>query len=542
MAGFLSRNYSSKPQSETQESLDRLEPELAPEEGSSEPYYKNVEVRARTEEPAQDIPQSEREPKSANKKEVDSGAIPHPPLDPNAKYNQSRRKAQSEWAKRRREGFVDYGAEMGEDAKIWQAALFSAISTAFMAISVQSLRQDPVDTSAQTLLVISQTLIAMSGGGPPNSSSSGLGQAVAEFRPSFIAIAINGLWFSSLGLSLAVSFITMLAKEWCATLMIDRTFGTYKSQARLRQRRWNEIERLGMANVLGALFLFLHLALALFGAGLCIYLWDLSIYIAIPVTAIALASLLVYISTAVHSITVENSPYTAMSSLHFLLGYHNKEGFILHTGPKVVMKDTWSRDFYVNDKSGMASRIVDDGLDFRIERFSADPDITVFWSNFSFAIASETDPQHPRYFDLFQNEAIEKIEAHINCAIVLHPTTLIATVRQMTNKLCLLTHPGDNHPWTPFRLCFLLLRLYLHSERYDKHEDLQHAISIAVAAAVLNFGEFPGSSHPPGPATSAARAAEFVVQHNPPRSITFGSVARVWLDWASRTTLSASNN
>ncbi|CAE6457954.1 unnamed protein product, partial [Rhizoctonia solani] len=83
------------------------------------------------------------------------------------------------------------GKELGPDAQVWKAyvretdqvdgelvdgwnksmdvilifaALFSAISTAFVIESYKNLKQDPVDLSAQTLLIISQTLAVIANG------------------------------------------------------------------------------------------------------------------------------------------------------------------------------------------------------------------------------------------------------------------------------------------------------------------------------------------------------------------------------------------
>ncbi|KAG8787331.1 hypothetical protein FRC12_015676 [Ceratobasidium sp. 428] len=660
---------------------------------------------------------------SVDEKMADCEAAPQAPLDPATKYEKSLKKAQEEWVQRRKAGFEDYGAEMAKDAKIWQIYVRETDKAdeelvdgwnKFVGISAKNLQQDPSETSAQALLLISQILLATSGDGTTDASSAGLEQVSTDFRPSATTVAINALWFLSLSLSVAVSLIAMLAKEWCNSFMSGRSGETYE-RGRLRQQRWNEIERLRMIDALTLLPLLIHLALLLFAVGLCIYLWGLNIAVAIPVITITFISTLIYVSTIFHSLTAEHCPYTTASSklaksyikawlnspasllgawieasyarlrssvttvislvnslilkvgvnlhprtrrygtrlepqsrilrlvtfvlsyvktlrtswvthspqkrdgndsvdvedylahdagmdittsqmlgwllvnrqdsgmaeslvyslagaepwlprlpllegnalsvvfryldkyfnqniyeepyhmrpgvspemaalclraLQFLLGYYNGHGFVLCTGPKVVMKNTWSCDFYVRHLGEIASGIEREALDFRIESSpTSSSDITAFCDNFCLTVASEADP-NPRYLYLYQEGAINMVEAHINCDIVLHPATLIAIVRQMTNRLCLPTYLWKDRPDAPFRLCFLLLRLYLHSELHDRHLDLRHAISVAVTAAVLNFGAFPGWSHPPGHATSS-RAVEFVAYHNPPRSITF---------------------
>ncbi|CAE6447698.1 unnamed protein product [Rhizoctonia solani] len=83
-----------------------------------------------------------------------------------------------------------------------QAALFSAISTAFVIESYKNLKQDPADVSAQTLLIIAQNIAAMANGSQPTSVSPSSEQAEAPpFTAPLSAIFVNTLWFLSLSLS-----------------------------------------------------------------------------------------------------------------------------------------------------------------------------------------------------------------------------------------------------------------------------------------------------------------------------------------------------
>ncbi|KAG9124412.1 hypothetical protein FRC07_011726 [Ceratobasidium sp. 392] len=725
MSMLLPRSYSTGSKSKIRESPDQANIELAPAEDMSEPLFKSVEVQVQaSEEEPGEAPKSEHDDPPGNEKAISSEAPAEPPLDPDAKYEKNLKKAQEEWARRRKAGYEDYGEEMSKDAKVWQVYVRETDKAdeelvdgwnKFVGISAQSLQQNPADTSAQTLLVISQTLLAISGGGATNSTSSGPGEESAGFRPSGRAVAVNALWFLSLSLSVAVSLIAMLAKEWCYSFMASRTGETYE-RARLRQHRWNEIERLRMIDVLTLLPLLMHLTLLLFAVGLCIYLWDINIIVAIPVIAITAISTVVYTSTVVHSLTTEHCPYTTASSklaksyvkawlnspasflnswiklsverlsswaigiaqridafstftvkfrsftaylsahlrprpwmkqpaayvtsqiripstlftrffhakainapvmgretqfepdprmdittshmlswlltncndsktielvvcslagaepwlprlpllesdalstlflclnkcfefnyridtyslkpgispdtaslclraLQYLLGYHNSCGFFLHhTGSKNVMKSTWARDYYPRDLAGMAVGIEADGHNLRVESLSSSPDIITHWRN-SLMIFNERDPE-PRYHDLPQDESNALITAHLRCDTVLHPAMLVAMVRQLTNRLCLPIRMWEDHPDVPRQLCFLLLRLYLHSEHHEKNQDLQFAITVAIAAAVLSFGSFPGWTHPPG-STSSSRAQEFVMYHNLPRSIIYSGL------------------
>ncbi|KAF8600626.1 hypothetical protein BDV93DRAFT_404448, partial [Ceratobasidium sp. AG-I] len=174
----------------------------------------------------------------------------------------------------------------------FQAALFSAISTAFVIESAKGLQPDPTEASARSLLLISQTLLAMSGN---NQSMSPLSAASkdAGFIPSASTICVNVLWFLSLSLSVAVSLVAMLAKEWCYSYMSGRT-GHPCQQARRRQQRWDGLVRWKMQELLVFLPSLIHLALLLFAIGLSIYLWNIHFGVAVPVLVITAISLSLY--------------------------------------------------------------------------------------------------------------------------------------------------------------------------------------------------------------------------------------------------------
>ncbi|KAF8706092.1 hypothetical protein RHS03_05218, partial [Rhizoctonia solani] len=252
-----------------------------------------------------------------------------------------------------RAGFDDYGSELGKDARVWsayvkeaeqwddemvdgwnrsldvmlgkifvssdsrptshaytyiiQAALFSAVSTTFVVESIKDLQPDPAMISATTLQEISQVLrIIVSN----NQSSASLSDLPPEekFKPSAAAIWVNVLWFLSLALSVSVSLVTMLAKQWCYSFMSGRA-GQPHVQARTRQRRLEELERWKMPEILAILPVFMHLSLFLFFTGLILYLWDTHVGVAIPVLATTAFTGTFYATTTMLPITYELCPY-----------------------------------------------------------------------------------------------------------------------------------------------------------------------------------------------------------------------------------------
>ncbi|CAE6364835.1 unnamed protein product [Rhizoctonia solani] len=239
--------------------------------------------------------------------------------------------------------FDEEGKELGPDAQVWKtyvreadrvdeelvdgwnksmdvnlifAALFSAISTAFVIESYKNLKPDPADVSAQTLLVISQTLSSLANASQPATSTPVPSEEAAPFQASASAICVNVLWFLSLSLSVAVSLISMLAKEWCLEFMSGRT-GPPGAQARRRQRRWDGLESWKMKELLTVLPSLIHLSLLLFAIGLCVFLWDVHYGVAIPVVFVTTLAAGAYFACTILPFIDNYCPYgTVLSRLY----------------------------------------------------------------------------------------------------------------------------------------------------------------------------------------------------------------------------------
>ncbi|KAG8718182.1 hypothetical protein FRC08_005780 [Ceratobasidium sp. 394] len=250
-----------------------------------------------------------------------------------------------------RPGYDDCGKELGKDARVWKtyvqeasrwdsdlvdgwnrsldlilifAALFSAISTAFVIESSKSLQPDPAETSAQTLFVISQTLLAIANN-QPGSPLNFTAPKTQDFVAPVSAVCVNALWFLSLSLSVAVSLVAMLAKDWARGYMAELTGQPYQ-QARKRQRRWDGLKEWKVPEVITFLPSLLHLALLLFAAGLTVYLWNIHLGAAIPVLVITIASVIAYGVSTMLPLLYEHCPYsTPLSKLVHILP---KPGFL----------------------------------------------------------------------------------------------------------------------------------------------------------------------------------------------------------------------
>ncbi|QRV77188.1 hypothetical protein RhiJN_05203 [Ceratobasidium sp. AG-Ba] len=211
-----------------------------------------------------------------------------------------------------------------------------------------------------------------------------------------------------------------------------------------------------------------------------------------------------------------------MRALQFLLSLNNGHGFFMHEKPQVVVGSTWSPDLYPKHLGEMAFRLWDRGLQFKIEDFSTTDDMKAFWLNFSMAVVpevvSKTNPRVSRNH-MFHGQADSALEEHLKKNTVLHPATLIAIVRQLTYELCLPKGQSAADSSRRCQLCRQLLRLYENSESSDGHQDVQHAVSVGLATAVLNLCDFPGGPCPSN--HTCMRAVDFAVYHSPPKIIKY---------------------
>ncbi|KAG9076192.1 hypothetical protein FS749_012066 [Ceratobasidium sp. UAMH 11750] len=274
--------------------------------------------------------------KNATKQVPEGPTMKNPTSGKDAQAQQEKEKVSAtRYTEGPRPGYDDYGQELGKDARFWKvylqeakvwdadmvdgwnnsldlilifAALFSAISTAFVLESSKSLQPDPAETSAQTLSLISQTLFAMANTQPGSAFS-----FTPPEPPSFVAptsaVWVNTLWFLSLSLSVAVSLIAMLGKDWARGYMAELTGQPYQ-QARKRQQRWDALRQWGMPEVIMFLPSLLHLALLLFAVGLTIYLWKIHLGTAIPVLIVTFLAAGAYGTATVLPLVHKNCPYS----------------------------------------------------------------------------------------------------------------------------------------------------------------------------------------------------------------------------------------
>ncbi|KAG9074200.1 hypothetical protein FRC06_010860, partial [Ceratobasidium sp. 370] len=265
---------------------------------------------------------SNKDGKNQPEERLDPHTIEDPIVEQNTDNSTNRQTkiSSSEFATEEpRPGYDDYGKELGKDARVWKTYVQEAYRwdsdlvdgwNRFVIESSKSLQPDSTQTSAQTLSVISQTLLAMANNQPGSPLNLTAPETQDFVAPAWV-VCVNTFWFLSLSLSVAVSLVAMLAKDWAHGYMAELTGQPYQ-QARKRQRRWDGLKEWRVPEVIMFLPSLLHLALF----GLTVYLWNIHLGAAIPVLLITIASAVAYGVSTMLPLLYEHCPYsTPLSKL-----------------------------------------------------------------------------------------------------------------------------------------------------------------------------------------------------------------------------------
>ncbi|KAL1682222.1 hypothetical protein EV122DRAFT_274662 [Schizophyllum commune] len=216
-----------------------------------------------------------------------------------------------------------YGAEVGENARVWRvyldesgqfdddmiqgfrdtldvhlvfAALFSAVVTTFVAQTSQALQPDYGRISAAILL----ELVALQRARSPDDVPPA-GVDLDSLSATTGDVWVNALWFTTLGLSLATVLIAVLVKQWLQEY-VKTPSGPPRDRALIRHMRYKELVRWKVPFIISLIPVLLHISLALFLAGLIVFLYALSLPITWTVAALTGVTYLFYLWT--HALAV----------------------------------------------------------------------------------------------------------------------------------------------------------------------------------------------------------------------------------------------
>ncbi|KAK0442863.1 hypothetical protein EV421DRAFT_2056409, partial [Armillaria borealis] len=154
------------------------------------------------------------------------------------------------------------------------AGLFSAVVTTFVVQTSQSLQPDYAAMSASLLYESVLVQRAIANGSPVNTIPPSPLNPTIAFVPATTDIWVNGLWFTSLFLSLTTALVAVLVKQWLHHY-VALPSGTPRDRSFTRQFRYAGFQKWHVQVVIGLLPVLMHLALAIFLVGLVIFLHPL---------------------------------------------------------------------------------------------------------------------------------------------------------------------------------------------------------------------------------------------------------------------------
>ncbi|KAK0227472.1 hypothetical protein EDD85DRAFT_776770, partial [Armillaria nabsnona] len=190
-----------------------------------------------------------------------------------------------------------YGQEMSDNARIWPiyneeaadfdanmlaewrdtidmllvfAGLFSAVLTTFVVQTSQSMQ--PNYNQVSTFLLFEILKATASNGSQISIPSS---PTALNFSPSCSDEWLNSLWFVSLTLSLITALVAVLVKQWLHQYVAIVSDSSARYRARIRHLRYAGLQTWQVPMIIGLLPVLLHVSLALFFAGLAVFLFSL---------------------------------------------------------------------------------------------------------------------------------------------------------------------------------------------------------------------------------------------------------------------------
>ncbi len=217
--------------------------------------------------------------------------------------------------------------------------------TTFVAQTSQSLQVDYGQVTATLLIELIDVQRSAANGSLVNN----VPRSDLTFRPSTSDSWVNGLWFTSLSLSLSTALFAVLTKQWIHQYM-SASSGTPRDRCHLRQFRYMGLQRWGVDLIIGLLPVLMSVSLALFLVGLVLFIIPLRVSIASVVGGVTFIAFAAYLITNFLPILYPSCPYKTPLSQYMFPVY----AYIRHN---VLSK--WI-------KSGDASESVSDKLSLEL--------------------------------------------------------------------------------------------------------------------------------------------------------------------------------
>ncbi len=200
-----------------------------------------------------------------------------------------------------------------------KAGLFSAVVTTFVAPTSQSLQPDYAAMSASLLYESVLVQRAIANGSPVDAITPSPLNPVIAFAPATTDVWVNGLWFTSLFLSLTTALVAVLVKQWLHHYVALPPSGTPRERSFTRQFRYAGFEKWHVQVIIGLLPVLMHLALAIFLSGLVIFLHPLRAALSWFICAGTAVVYAAYVLAAILPIIFPQCPYrTPLCDLVYL--------------------------------------------------------------------------------------------------------------------------------------------------------------------------------------------------------------------------------
>ncbi|KAK0444152.1 hypothetical protein EV421DRAFT_495005 [Armillaria borealis] len=190
------------------------------------------------------------------------------------------------------------------------AGLFSAVLTTFVVQTSQNMQPDFNEASMLLLFEILKATIVERLPNPIPSSPTDF------FSPSRSDEWMNSLWFVSLTLSLITALVAVLVKQWLHQYVAIVSDSSARNRARIRHMRYAGLQTWQVPMIIGLLPVLLHVSLALFFAGLAIFIFSLGMKVAWLVSIIGAATYMAYVIALILPLIHPYCPYKVPLTLY----------------------------------------------------------------------------------------------------------------------------------------------------------------------------------------------------------------------------------
>ncbi|PBK78429.1 hypothetical protein ARMSODRAFT_40868 [Armillaria solidipes] len=194
------------------------------------------------------------------------------------------------------------------------SSVLSVVVTTFVTQTSQSLQADYTEMSANLLFEMINIQRAIAGGASLDTVAASPLNPNTMFIASTTSIWVNGLWFTSLALSLTTALASVLVKQWLHHYMALPS-GTPRERSLLQQFRFGGLQKWCVLVIIGLLPALMHTALAVFFVGLVIFLGDSLAWVVGAVTTLTYTA---YLMALILPLISPQCPTSLCDLLHVL--------------------------------------------------------------------------------------------------------------------------------------------------------------------------------------------------------------------------------